>query len=199
MNAKRIFDLLLAIMGILILSPVFLSIAVILKLGSRGPVYYKQLRVGMNGKGFILYKFRTMYLDSDRSGLLTVGDHDCRITKAGYLLRKYKLDELPQLLNILIGDMSFVGPRPEVQKYVDLYNDNQRRVLDVKPGITDWASINYVHESELLAAADDPEMFYINTIIPTKIEQNLKYIDHHSLWIDLRIISNTIRCVFWHV
>ena len=134
-----------------------------------------------------------MCKDADKKGLLTVGNHDSRITRVGYWLRKYKIDELPQLFNILKGEMSFVGPRPEVLKYVQLYDAVQKRVLTVKPGITDWASIHFINENQLLESKEDPETYYINTIIPTKVSQNLKYIDHNNLWIDLKIISFTLR------
>lgn len=195
MNAKRVFDVFFSVAGLLFLSPVFVIVIILLKLDSKGSVFYKQLRVGLNQKNFELIKFRTMYVNSDKVGLLTIGDHDSRITRVGCWLRKYKVDELPQLINILKGEMSFVGPRPEVLKYVMLYDAFQKKVLTVKPGITDWASIQYIDESELLANADDPESFYINTIIPSKITENLKYIDHHNLWVDLKIISYTLKSI----
>jgi len=193
MNEKRVFDVVFALLGIVLLLPVFLIVMVLLKIDSKGSVVYKQVRVGLNLRNFELYKFRTMFTDSDRKGLLTVGDHDTRITRVGYWLRKYKIDELPQLFNILKGEMSFVGPRPEVLKYVLLYNSVQKRVLTVKPGITDWASIQFINENQLLEKSDDPENYYINTIIPTKVSQNLKYIDNNNLWIDLKIISFTLK------
>lgn len=195
MNAKRVFDVLFSVGGLLVLLPVFLIVIVLLKLDSKGSIFYKQIRVGLNQKNFELIKFRTMYANSDKAGLLTIGDHDSRITRVGCWLRKYKIDELPQLINILKGEMSFVGPRPEVLKYVMLYDAFQKRVLTVKPGITDWASIQYIDENQLLANADDPESFYINTIIPSKITQNLKYIEHHNLWVDLKIISYTLKSI----
>ncbi|MEJ2902215.1 sugar transferase [Pedobacter panaciterrae] len=195
MIAKRVFDIVFSLGGMFFLSPMFIVVVILLKLDSKGSIFYKQLRVGLNQKNFKLIKFRTMYTDSDRAGLLTIGDHDSRITKVGCWLRKYKIDELPQLINILKGEMSFVGPRPEVLKYVELYDASQIKVLSVKPGITDWASIQYIDENELLAAAEDPESFYINTIIPSKITQNLKYIDHHNLWVDLKIISYTLKSI----
>ncbi|WP_316791773.1 sugar transferase [Pedobacter frigoris] len=195
MLVKRLFDVFFALTGMLLLFPVFIAVAFLIKIGSKGGVFYKQVRVGLNQKTFKLVKFRTMCANADQNGLLTVGDHDMRITKIGYWLRKYKIDELPQLINVLNGDMSFVGPRPEVCKYVELYNSFQKRVLTVKPGITDWASIEFIDENRLLANAEDPESFYINTIIPLKIDQNLKYIDHHSIWIDLKIISYTLKSI----
>lgn len=193
MDPKRIFDLILSLVALILFFPLFILIALWLKLDSKGPVFYSQIRVGRKKVNFKLLKFRTMYRGADRRGLLTVGDHDCRITRAGYWLRKYKIDELPQLLNILRGDMSFVGPRPEVGKYVALYNPVQQRVLSVRPGITDWASIEYINESELLAKASDPEHFYRTDIIPKKLQQGLKYIDHKSIWTDLHIIFLTIK------
>ncbi|MEJ5961951.1 sugar transferase [Pedobacter immunditicola] len=195
MNGKRIFDVVFSLLGIIFLLPVFLVVIVLLKLDSKGPIIYKQVRVGLNLNNFELYKFRTMCKDADKKGLLTVGNHDNRITRIGYWLRKYKIDELPQLFNILKGEMSFVGPRPEVLKYVQLYNAVQKRVLTVKPGITDWASIRFINENQLLENSDDPENYYINTIIPTKVSENLKYIDHNNLWIDLKIISSTLKSI----
>lgn len=195
MNAKRVFDVFFSVVGLFFLLPIFLVVIILLKLDSKGSVFYKQLRVGLNQKNFELIKFRTMYTNSDRAGLLTIGDHDSRITRVGCWLRKYKIDELPQLINILKGEMSFVGPRPEVLKYVMMYDAFQKKVLTVKPGITDWASIQYIDENQLLANAEDPESFYINTIIPSKITQNLKYIEHHNLWVDLKIISYTLKSI----
>jgi len=195
MNGKRIFDVVFSLFGIIFLLPVFLVVIFLLKLDSKGSIIYKQVRVGLNLNNFELYKFRTMCKDADKKGLLTVGDHDNRITRFGYWLRKYKIDELPQLFNILKGEMSFVGPRPEVLKYVQLYDAVQKRVLTVKPGITDWASIRFINENQLLENADDPENYYINTIIPTKVNENLKYIDHNNLWIDLKIISTTLKSI----
>lgn len=193
MDSKRVFDILSASFGLIILSPVFVVIAILIRLDSEGKIFYRQIRVGKNVEDFPLLKFRTMYEHQKDQQLLTIGSHDARITKIGYWLRKYKLDELPQLLNILKGHMSFVGPRPEVRKYVNLYNDEQIRVLAVKPGITDWASIEFSNESELLAKSKDPENFYIEEIIPLKITQNLKYINNNGLWIDLKIIWLTIN------
>ena len=195
MEPKRLFDFMLSLAALILLSPLFIFISIWLKLDSKGPVFYHQTRVGRKKVCFQLIKFRTMYGGADRQGLLTVGDRDARITRAGYLLRKYKIDELPQLLNIIKGDMSFVGPRPEVSKYVALYDSIQQRVLSVRPGITDWASIEYINESELLAKATDPEDFYKSYIIPKKLQQGLKYIDHKSLWTDLEIMIMTLKCI----
>lgn len=166
--------------------------AVWIKCDSRGPVFYRQLRVGRGGRDFYLYKFRSMYLDADKKGLITVGGRDPRVTPSGYYIRKYKLDEFPQLINVLKGDMSLVGPRPEVRKYVDMYTPAQLHVLDVRPGITDMASIQYSNENELLAAVDNPEEYYIRVIMPDKLRMNLEYVQNHSLLYDLRLIFKTI-------
>ena len=146
---KRFFDILCALFGLIILSPILLIIAILIKLESKGPVFYRQIRVGKNNIDFRIFKFRTMYVGSDKKGLLTLGDRDTRVTKVGYYLRKYKLDELPQLINVLIGDMSFVGPRPEVRKYVNLYSEDDLRIFNIRPGITDYASIEFRDEAEL--------------------------------------------------
>ena len=182
-------------MGLVILSPLFLVMAVWIKCDSHGPVFYRQSRVGRGNRDFRLYKFRSMYVDSDKKGLLTVGGHDSRVTKAGYFIRKYKIDELPQLINVLIGDMSFVGPRPEVRRYVNLYTEQQLHVLDVRPGITDRASVKYRNENDLLAKAADPEEYYIKVIMPDKLAINLEYVAHHSLWSDIRIIFSTFAAI----
>ncbi|MDD4403099.1 MAG: sugar transferase [Desulfitobacteriaceae bacterium] len=188
----RFFDSLFTILGLIILSPVFLIMAIWIKLDSNGPVFYRQTRVGKNNKDFKLLKFRSMVTDADTKGLITVGSHDPRVTQSGYFIRKYKLDELPQLLNVLIGDMSLVGPRPEVRKYVDLYNETQRKVLSVKPGITDYASIEYIDENEILGKADDTEKVYIEQIMPEKILYNMKYIQNRSVKEYFKIIFLTI-------
>lgn len=189
---KRIFDIFFSLIGLLILLIPFLVISIIIVLDSEGGVFYKQMRVGKDGKDFKLFKFRSMRTDADKAGLLTVGGRDNRITKAGYFIRKYKIDELPQLLNVLFGDMSLVGPRPEVRKYVDMYRAEQLIVLTVKPGITDYASIEYSDENEILGKAADPEAVYINEIMPAKLKLNLKYIEEQGLGTDLKIIFKTI-------
>ena len=163
---------------------------------SRGGVLFKQRRVGKEDEDFFILKYRTMAVNSDKNGLLTVGARDRRITRVGYFLRKYKLDELPQLFNVLSGDMSFVGPRPEVRKYVDMYNAEQRKVLTVKPGITDYASIEYSNENELLAKSRNPEQTYIDEIMPHKLKLNLKYIEEKGFFTDVKIIFRTISKVF---
>lgn len=193
---KRLFDIVASGLGLLILSPLLSVLALWVALGSKGGVFYRQQRVGKDGKMFKLLKFRSMYTDSDRKGLLTVGTRDARITKAGYYLRKYKLDELPQLLNVLVGEMSIVGPRPEVEKYVNLYNDEQRRVLLVKPGITDYASLQYFDENDLLAQSKDPEHTYITEVMPAKLKLNQKYIAEAGLVTDLKVIFKTIARIF---
>ena len=190
---KRIFDFILALIGMLFLLPLFLLISVFIKVDSSESIFYKQIRVGKNNKDFKLLKFRTMATGSDKKGLITVGNNDSRITKPGAFLRKYKLDELPQLINVLIGDMSLVGPRPEVRKYVSLYTEKQLNVLSVKPGITDIASIKFSNENELLKGQDEPEKFYIETIMPEKLELNLEYINKMSFFYDLRLILMTIQ------
>ncbi len=189
---KRLVDLVFSFLGIVVLIPFFLLIAVLIILDSRGGVFYKQVRVGINGVDFKLFKFRSMRTDADKKGLLTVGGRDSRITRMGYYIRKYKIDELPQLINVLLGDMSLVGPRPEVRRYTDLYNDEQKKVLSVKPGITDYASIEYSNENELLGKADNPERVYIDEIMPAKLKLNLRYIQEQGLLTDVKIIIKTI-------
>ena len=188
----RFFDFLFTILGLIILSPLFLIVAIWIKLDSNGPVFYKQTRVGRNNKDFKLLKFRSMVTDADKKGLITVGGRDPRVTRSGYFIRKYKLDELPQLINVLKNDMSLVGPRPEVRKYVDLYNEIQRMVLSVKPGITDYASIEYIDENEILGKAENPEKVYIEQIMPEKIKYNMKYIQNRSVKEYFKIIFLTI-------
>lgn len=193
---KRLFDIFFSFFGLLILLPFFILIGLIIVIDSKGGIFYQQIRVGKNNKEFGLYKFRTMKPDSDKKGLLTVGGRDPRITSIGYYLRKYKLDELPQLINVFIGDMSLVGPRPEVRKYVDMYSKEQQRVLLVKPGITDYASIEYFNENELLGKSDNPEQTYINEVMPAKLKINLKYIEEYSVLTDFKIIFKTIGKIF---
>jgi lipopolysaccharide/colanic/teichoic acid biosynthesis glycosyltransferase len=189
---KRIFDILVSFVGLVILSPLFIVLAIVIVSDSKGSVFFKQTRVGRNGVPFKIYKFRTMIEDAEAKGMqLTVGD-DSRITNVGTFLRKTKIDELPQLINVFKGEMSFVGPRPEVPKYVELYTEDQRQVLMVRPGITDLASIEYRNESELLATADNPEKVYIEEVMPRKIELNKKYIENISLCGDIRVIFKTL-------
>ena len=179
-------------LGILFLSPVFLFLYIAIRLESKGGGFYKQLRVGRGGADFYVYKFRSMRIGADKQGLITVGGRDPRITRIGYFIRKYKLDELPQLFNVLKGDMSLVGPRPEVRKYVELYTEEQRRVLSVRPGITDYASIEYVDENTILGQAEDADKAYVEQILPDKICYNMKYIEHRSVKEYFNIIFLTI-------
>lgn len=188
----RFFDFILSLVGLVVLAPIFIVLAIWIKIDSKGPVFYKQVRVGRNGIDFGLFKFRSMVVDADKKGLITVGGRDPRITRSGYFIRKYKLDELPQLINVLVGDMSLVGPRPEVRKYVDLYTDEQQKVLSVKPGITDYASIEYMDENEILGKSNDPEKTYIEEIMPEKIKYNMKYINNKNLFEYFKIIFLTV-------
>lgn len=190
---KRIFDIVSSGIGLIFLSPIFLFLAIWIKIDSKGPVFYKQVRVGKDGKDFKIFKFRSMRQGSDKQGLITVGGRDPRVTNSGYYIRKYKLDEFPQLINVFVGDMSVVGPRPEVRKYVDLYNKEQLRVLSVRPGITDIASIKYRNENELLEKAEDPDKTYIEEIMPDKLNYNLEYIDKASFIYDLKLIFMTLK------
>lgn len=189
---KRLMDIFFSLIGLILLFPLFLIIGLIITLDSKGGVFYKQTRVGKDGKDFKLFKFRSMAVGSDKKGLLTVGGNDSRITKPGYFIRKYKIDELPQLINVFIGNMSLVGPRPEVRKYVDLYNQEQQKVLTVKPGITDYASIAYINENEVLGKSSNPENTYIEEVMPSKLKLNLKYIEEKSVITDIKIIFKTI-------
>ena len=193
--AKRVMDIAISAAALCVLWPVFRLIALAIVIDDPGPVFYRQVRVGRGGRPFRIFKFRTMVVDADKKGLsITVG-RDSRITRVGAFLRKTKLDELAQLLNVLCGQMSFVGPRPEVPRYVELYTPYQRQVLLVRPGITDYASIAYRNENDLLAGADDPEKMYIETIMPDKIELNMKYLREISPLADLRLILKTVIAV----
>lgn len=189
---KRLFDIFFSLVGIILLLPFFIVLGFLVKLTSNGPVFFRQWRVGLNGREFQLLKFRSMHVNADQKGLLTVGGRDPRVTSTGYFLRKYKLDELPQLWNVLTGDMSLVGPRPEVRKYVDLYNNEQKRVLSVRPGITDYASLQYFEENELLAKSADPEKTYIEEVMPAKLKLNLQYIEEAGLLTDIKLIFKTL-------
>ena len=192
----RFFDLFISSIALLILSPFFLLIAIAIKLNSRGSVFFKQKRVGKNNIDFELYKFRSMQNNADKKGLLTVGMRDKRITSVGYFLRKFKLDELPQLINVLKGEMSIVGPRPEVRNYVSLYTAEQIKILQVLPGITDYASIQFKNENDLLSMADDAEIFYIEVIMPKKIELNKIFIENRTVWNYFKIIFLTVLGIF---
>ncbi len=192
---KRLFDIVASFFGLLVLLPILLIVAILIVIDSRGGVFYRQVRVGKGNKDFRIFKFRTMHTNADKLGLLTVGGRDPRVTKVGYYLRKYKLDELPQLINVLIGDMSFVGPRPEVRKYVDLYTEEQQKVLEVRPGITDLASIEFRNENEILEKQENPDQYYIDVIMPHKLEINLKYIKNRSFLKDIGIIFKTFSAI----
>ena len=192
---KRFFDVLTSVLGLLLLSPLFVLIAIWIKLDSKGTVFYRQMRVGRHNKDFRIFKFRSMQEGADEESLLTIGRHDSRVTRSGYFLRKYKLDELPQLINVLAGDMSLVGPRPEVRKYVNFWTPEQMHVLDVRPGITDPASIRFRNENELMEKAEDPERYYIEMIMQEKIKLYLEYVNSHSFWGDIGLIFKT----FWTI
>ncbi len=189
--AKRLFDIMLSLIGIITLFPFFLVISLLIIIDSKGSVFYVQSRVGKEGVDFNLLKFRTMKTDSDKKGLLTVGNNDARITKIGSTLRKYKIDEFPQLFNVLSGTMSLVGPRPEVRKYVNLYTEEQREILQLNPGITDYASLEYFNENELLGKSENPERTYIEEVLPAKIMLNKKYINNAGLGTDISILFKT--------
>lgn len=195
MIMKRLFDIVFSFVGIVILSPVLVIISLVVALSSKGGAFYKQKRVGKGNKDFTLYKFRSMRVDSDKQSLITIGNKDSRVTPIGYYLRKYKIDELPQLFNVLKGDMSFVGPRPEVRYYVDMYTDKQKQVLNVRPGITDPASITFRNENELLAQQPNPKQYYITSIMPEKLRINLEYINNRSFFKDIKIILQTIKAI----
>ena len=189
----RFFDLIFSIMGLVILSPLFIVLYLLIRIESKGGGFYSQERIGKNGKPFKLYKFRSMRIGSDKKGLITIGEKDNRITKTGFILRKNKLDELPQLWNVFIGDMSLVGPRPEVKKYTDLYTEEQKQVLHVRPGITDWASIKYVDENKILGESKTPDEAYVNLIMPNKIKLNMVYIQNQTLGEYFKIIFTTFK------
>ena len=192
---KRLFDIIASGLGLICLSPLFAVLAVWIKCDSKGPVFYRQVRVGRNNRDFRIYKFRSMRPDSDKLGLITVGGRDPRVTRSGYYIRKYKLDEFPQLINVFIGDMSLVGPRPEVRKYVDMYTPEQMRVLSVRPGITSLASLHYRNENELLAQAEDPDRCYVEKVMPDKLAIDLEYVPKANLLTDIRLIFATIASI----
>jgi lipopolysaccharide/colanic/teichoic acid biosynthesis glycosyltransferase len=192
MDSIRCFDVLFAFLGIVILLPFFIVIALLIKLTSAGSILFKQNRVGKNNADFKLFKFRTMQINAESKGQLTVGGRDSRITNVGYFLRKFKLDELPQLFNVLNGTMSLVGPRPEVRKFVNFYTVEQQKVLLVLPGITDFASIEFRNENELLANATNPEQYYIEVIMPKKIDLNKQFIENRTLKNYFSILFTTV-------
>lgn len=192
---KRLFDIFASGIGLIVLSPFFLILAIWIKLDSKGPVFYRQVRVGMNNKDFRIFKFRSMRMGADKGSLVTIGGRDPRITRSGHFIRKFKFDELPQLINVFVGDMSLVGPRPEVRHYVDYWTPEQMHVLDVRPGITDLASIKFRNENELLEQVEDPETYYIEVIMQEKLKLYLEYVTNHSLLGDIGLIFKT----FWVV
>lgn len=193
---KRFFDIVASGCGLLVLSPVFLVVAIWIKLDSRGPVFYRQVRVGFKNRDFKIFKFRSMRIGADKGSLVTIGGRDPRVTRSGYFIRKYKLDELPQLINVFVGDMSLVGPRPEVRHYVDYWTPEQMRVLDVRPGITDPASIKFRNENELMGRAENPEEYYIHVIMQEKIKLYLEYVENASFLYDLKLIFKTFKVIF---
>ena len=190
---KRLFDIVASGLGLIVLSPLFLILAIWIKIDSKGPVFYRQVRVGRGNKDFRIFKFRSMRVGSDKGSLVTIGGHDPRVTRSGYFIRKFKFDELPQLINVVLGDMSLVGPRPEVRHYVDYWTPEQMHVLDVRPGITDPASIKFRNENELMEKAEDPEKYYIEVIMQEKIKLYLEYVEKHSFFYDIALIFKT----FW--
>ena len=190
---KRLFDIVASGLGLIVLSPLFIILAVWIKLDSKGPVFFRQVRVGYKNKDFRIFKFRSMRVGADKGSLVTIGGHDPRVTRSGYFIRKFKFDELPQLINVFLGDMSLVGPRPEVRHYVDYWTPEQMHVLDVRPGITDPASIKFRNENELMEKAEDPEKYYIEVIMQEKIKLYLEYVEKHSFLYDLGLIFKT----FW--
>lgn len=188
---KRLFDIIASGLGLLVLSPILIIVAIWIKLDSEGSVFYRQVRVGRYNKDFRIYKFRSMRVGSDKGSLVTIGGKDPRVTRSGYFIRKFKIDELPQLINVFVGDMSLVGPRPEVRHYVDYWTPDQMRVLDVPPGITDPASIRFRNENELLEKAEDPEKYYIEVIMQEKLKLYLEYVESASFWYDIKLIFRT--------
>lgn len=192
----RIFDILFSALGLIVLSPFLLILYILIRVESKGGGFYSQERIGLNGVPFKLYKFRTMVVGSDKGSLITVGGRDSRLTRIGYRIRKYKLDELPQLWNVFVGDMSFVGPRPEVEKYTRLYTEEQKKVLSVRPGITDWASIKYLDENVILGQAEDPDKVYVEQIMPDKIRYNMVWIKNQGIMDYFKIIFVTIIKIF---
>lgn len=189
---KRLFDICTSMVALLLLIFPFFIIAFAILVDSKGGVFYRQKRIGKNEKEFLLFKFRSMHVNAEQKGLITVGNKDVRTTKVGRFLRKYKLDELPQLFNIILNEMSVVGPRPEVKEYVELYSAEQKKVLSVKPGLTDLASLAYINENEILGKAENPEETYLKEIMPQKLGLNLEYIQNQSFGLDLKIIFKTI-------
>lgn len=192
---KRLFDIVASVCGLIVLSPLFFIVSVWIKLDSPGPVFYRQVRVGRFNKDFRIFKFRSMRVGADKGSLVTIGGRDPRVTRIGYYLRKFKIDELPQLINVFTGDMSLVGPRPEVRHYVNYWTPEQLHALDVRPGITDPASIKFRNENELMESAEDPESFYINVIMQEKLKLYLEYVQNASFWYDVKLIFKTFYAI----
>lgn len=195
---KRIFDFILAFCGLALFLPVLLVCAIFIKIGSFGPIFYRGERIGLGGRVFRTFKFRSMVVDAEKRGGASTHEADARITGIGSFLRRFKLDELPQLINVLIGDMSFVGPRPEVKKFVDMYTPEERIILTVRPGITDWSSIKFHNEGEIIAASGimDADEAYTKLIRPEKLRLQIKYVRERTLWMDIRIIFDTLATLF---
>jgi lipopolysaccharide/colanic/teichoic acid biosynthesis glycosyltransferase len=194
---KRLFDICFSLIGLVILSPLFALVAILIKKEDGGPVFYRGIRVGKDGKPFRIFKFRTMIPDAEKRGIYSTADDDPRITRIGRILRKYKIDELPQLINVLKGEMSFVGPRPEVPYYVEKFTEEERKILSVRPGVTDWASLWDVDEGAILAGSPDPDKAYEELIRPTKIRLQLKYVREHSFFTDIKIIILTLLSIIF--
>lgn len=194
---KRIFDLVCSIFALIIFSPIFIIVSLLIVLDSSGSVFFRGVRIGQKGKPFRIFKFRSMIKDADCKGKWNVGDNDQRITRIGHFLRKSKLDELPQLLNVAIGEMSFVGPRPELEFYVNMYDEREKRILDLKPGITDWASITHFKQYANFTKSDDPDEEYLKNIRPLKLKLQLYYLENHSFLTDFRILKYTVLKVFF--
>lgn len=192
---KRLFDIIASFCGLILLSPLFLGVAIWIKIDSKGPVFFRQVRVGRNNKDFRIFKFRSMNIGSDSGSQVTIGSSDSRVTRAGYWIRRYKIDELPQLINVFLGEMSLVGPRPEVRHYVNYWTPVQMHVLDVRPGITDPASIKFHNESELLENVEDPESYYIQVIMQEKISLYLEYVKNASFFYDIKLIIKTFNVI----
>lgn len=195
---KRIFDIVFSLFGLVLTFPIFLVLGIWIKMDSSGPIFYRGVRVGKFGKPFRIFKFRTMVMNADKIGGASTANDDPRLTKVGKFIRKFKFDELPQFFNVLLGDMSFVGPRPEVQHYVDMFTEEEKEILNVRPGITDWASIFNPDEGAILEGSPDPEKTYMEKIRPTKLRLQLKYAKERSFWIDIKIIITTLQVIiFW--
>jgi lipopolysaccharide/colanic/teichoic acid biosynthesis glycosyltransferase len=192
---KRLFDIVFSLLGLTVLSPALFPLAIMIKKEDRGPVFYRGVRIGRYGKPFCIFKFRTMVINAEKMGASSTSDDDQRITRIGRFLRKYKLDELPQLINVLKGEMSFVGPRPQVKWAVDLYTDEEREILNVRPGITDYASLRFPNEGEILKGSHNPDRDYMEKIHPEKMRLSLEYVRNRSFWIDIKIILQTIIAI----